>query len=229
MLQAKEARYIPPSSERHSGGWLLTSTIPEELTANPNDDILEMISPGQYFLRTPEIDFEHITRLRNWQIYTPTWKLLYELYHLDTNKLVNVAVLFHMRLTRPILGMVLVLLGLSVILRDQNRNVFISAGMCLGLCALFFASCFTCQCLGNYEYLSPATGRLGAGAGVRPAVAGHVRRHSYLTKPPLTPRFVLHTKTSVCRPGEIAEFRPWRSNAVANTKMTKMMIVLGAA
>ena len=76
--------------------------------------------------------------------------------HLDTNKLASVAVLFHMRLTRPILGMVLVLLGLSVILRDQNSNIFVSAGLCLGLCALFFASCFTCQSLGNYEYLSPA-------------------------------------------------------------------------
>ena len=31
VLQAKEARYIPPSDdEAHSGGWLLTSTTPEE-------------------------------------------------------------------------------------------------------------------------------------------------------------------------------------------------------
>ena len=61
-----------------------------------------------------------------------------------------------MRLTRPILGMVLVLLGLSVILRDQNSNIFVSAAMCLGIVRLFFISCFACQALGNYEYLSPA-------------------------------------------------------------------------
>jgi lipopolysaccharide export system permease protein len=66
------------------------------------------------------------------------------------------AVLFHMRLTRPILGMILVFLGLSVILRDQNRNVFISAGLCLALCATFFAVCFSCQQLGDKEFLSPA-------------------------------------------------------------------------
>ena len=44
------------------------------------------------------------------------------------------AVMFHMRLTRPLLGLILVVMGLSIILRDQNRNVFISAGLCLLLC-----------------------------------------------------------------------------------------------
>ena len=66
------------------------------------------------------------------------------------------AVLFHMRLTRPILGMVLVFLGLSVILRDQNRNVIISSGMCLVLCGVFFGINYTCKMLGDNDYLSPA-------------------------------------------------------------------------
>jgi lipopolysaccharide export system permease protein len=65
------------------------------------------------------------------------------------------AVLFHIRITRPILGMILVVLGLSVILRDQNRNVFISTGMCLVLCAVFFVAFFTCKSLGDNGYLSP--------------------------------------------------------------------------
>jgi lipopolysaccharide export system permease protein len=156
VLQADEARYIPPGPEARSGGWLLTSTTPEKLEVNPYANVLEWIGPGEYFLKTPEIDFDRVLRLRNWQVYTPTWKLRYELAHLDTNKLATVAVLFHMRLTRPILGMVLVLLGLSVILRDQNSNIFVSAGLCLGLCGLFFGSCFTCQSLGNYEIIYPA-------------------------------------------------------------------------
>ena len=52
----------------------------------------------------------------------------------------SLAVVFHGRLTRPLIGITLVLLGLSVILRDQNRNVFVSAGLCLILCAVFFAA-----------------------------------------------------------------------------------------
>ena len=37
-----------------------------------------------------------------------------------------------------------------------DTNVFISAALCLGLCGIFFATCFTCKGLGDYEYLSPA-------------------------------------------------------------------------
>ena len=66
------------------------------------------------------------------------------------------AVLFHTRMTRPILGLVLVVMGLGVILRDQNRNVIISAGMCLVLCAVYFASLYACKMLGDNELLPPA-------------------------------------------------------------------------
>ena len=67
-----------------------------------------------------------------------------------------IAVLFHTRLTRPILGIVLVLMGLSVILRDQTRNVIISSGFCLVLCGVFFAACYACKMLGDNEILAPA-------------------------------------------------------------------------
>ena len=45
---------------------------------------------------------------------------------------------------------------LSVILRDQNRNVIISSGMCLVLCGVFFASSFACKMMGDKELLAPA-------------------------------------------------------------------------
>jgi lipopolysaccharide export system permease protein len=81
---------------------------------------------------------------------------LRELGKPDSTRLASMAVLFHMRLTRPILGMVLVVMGLSVILRDQNRNVFISAGMCLVICAVFFTVSLVCKHFGDNEYLAPA-------------------------------------------------------------------------
>jgi lipopolysaccharide export system permease protein len=51
---------------------------------------------------------------------------------------------------------VLVLMGLSVILRDQNRNVIISSGQCLVLCAVFFAFSYACKLMGDNEFVSPA-------------------------------------------------------------------------
>ena len=75
-LQAKEAHYIPPGPEKHSGGWMMTSTKPAELDDWKEEEVLECIVPGQYFLYTSEVDFDLVTRIKNWQIYTPTWKLL---------------------------------------------------------------------------------------------------------------------------------------------------------
>jgi lipopolysaccharide export system permease protein len=157
-LQAKEARYIPPGPEPGSltGGWLLTGTTPAEQPSWTRTDILKPLGPGKYFLYTDEVDFEAVTRHRKWFYGASTLRLFQELGQVESNRLASMAVLFHMRLTRPILGIILVVLGLSVILRDQNRNIFISAGLCVGLCALFFAACFGCKFLGDTEFLSPA-------------------------------------------------------------------------
>jgi lipopolysaccharide export system permease protein len=162
-LNAEEGRYIDEvKGNPHSGGWLLTGTTPAELDRTDNGPplvpvaILEQIDPGKYFLHTKEVKFDTITRDRNWYRLTSTENLYEELHKAESTRLASMAVLFHMRLTRPILGMILVLMGLSVILRDQNRNVFISAGMCLVLCGIFFAACFASKQLGENDILPPA-------------------------------------------------------------------------
>jgi lipopolysaccharide export system permease protein len=155
-LHAKEARYIPPGPGKHSGGWLLTETVPARLENYRKNNVLVMIDPGKYFLHVEDVDFETITRDRKWFQFASTERLRRELNKADSGGLTQLAVTFHMRLTRPILALILIFLGLSVILRDQNRNIFISAGMCLALCAFFFAACFFCQYLGNGNVLSPA-------------------------------------------------------------------------
>jgi lipopolysaccharide export system permease protein len=156
LLEAKEARYHPPDGLPRCGGWLLVGAKPLEVENCQQTGILEMITPGKFFLKTNELDFEYLTRQKNWWMVKPTWDLWKELAKADPMHATSVAVLFHMRLTRPILGLILVFLGLSVILRDQNRNVFISTGMCLVLCALFFGATIVCKHLGEHDYISPA-------------------------------------------------------------------------
>ncbi|HEY7426137.1 MAG TPA: LptF/LptG family permease [Gemmataceae bacterium] len=152
-LVAEEARYVPGPTPRQ-GGWELVDATPREVAPIPG--ILDQRDSGRYFLHTREVDFEAVTRNPNWFIMASTPQLYNELQRPESTRLAAMAVLFHMRLTRPILGMVLVLLGLSVILRDQNRNVIISSGMCLVLCGVFFAVCYACKMLGDNEYLNPA-------------------------------------------------------------------------
>jgi lipopolysaccharide export system permease protein len=155
-LSAKRAQYIKPQpGKRRSGGWLLTGTTPASLP-NWNQPFLEMIDPGKYFLKTEVVDFDVITRPRNWFNFASTERLREELARTDTPRAAAMAVLFHMRLTRPLLDMILVVMGLSIILRDQNRNIFISAGMCLVLCGIFFAAQFAAKQLGDNDYVAPA-------------------------------------------------------------------------
>ena len=156
-LVAEEAYYYPPGDGPcGGGGWLLTRTTPADLEGWNNPAILEILDVGKYFWHTREVDFDVLTRNRTWFVYASTLRLLEELNKPDSSRLAAMAVLFHMRLTRPILGLLLVFMGLAVILRDQNRNLFISTGLCLVLCAVFFGACFTCKHLGDNEYLSPA-------------------------------------------------------------------------
>jgi lipopolysaccharide export system permease protein len=155
-LTAQEAQYFPPGDgPRPGGGWLLMRTEPRSLNDFDNPEVLEQLDPGKYFLHVREATFEVVTRKDKWFRYASTPQLFEELQKTDSRQMAPMAVLFHTRLTRPILGLILVVLGLSVILRDQNRNVFISAGMCLVLCAVFFVAFFTCKSLGDSGYLSP--------------------------------------------------------------------------
>jgi lipopolysaccharide export system permease protein len=152
-LTAQEARYVA-GQEAHTGRWELTGCLPADL--EPIPDVLEVRDNGRYCLHTRLIDFEALTREPNWFLLASTDTIYEELQCPESMRLAPMAVLFHTRLTRPLLGMVLVLMGLSVILRDQNRNVLISSGMCLVLCGVFFASCFACKMLGDREILPPA-------------------------------------------------------------------------
>ncbi len=60
-----------------------------------------------------------------------------------------------MRITRPIGGSLLVLLGLSVILSNPNRHVFISSGLCLLIAISYHICLLICKFVGDAGYVSP--------------------------------------------------------------------------
>jgi lipopolysaccharide export system permease protein len=135
--------------------WELKGCHPPDIeTWDPS--VLEVKDTGRYILHTHEVDFDALTRNPNWYLQAPTARLYEELRKPDISRLGQIAVQFQMRLTRPLLGLLLVFMGVSMILRDQNRNVIISAGSCLVLCGVFFAVCYSCKMLGDSDILGPA-------------------------------------------------------------------------
>lgn len=153
-LTAKDAIYVPATKEPLTGGWMLFNTVPDVLEG-PTPKKLTALGPGKFFLKT-DIDFETVTRGANWFLFASTPDLRELLARPDARRLAPVAVAFHMRITRPIIGAILVLLGLAMILRDTNKNVFVNAGMCLAMCAVFYAAMYGCKYLGDSDLISPA-------------------------------------------------------------------------
>jgi lipopolysaccharide export system permease protein len=163
-LTASTAQYIPPVEKQDpvekqglSGGWLMTGTTPAELQKDTYDpDIIKMIDSGRYFLYVREATFERVTQGQKTQAFASTATLFQLMQRTDVGRMNALAVTFHMRITRAIVGMLLVVMGLSIILRDQTRHVFISAGLCLAMCAVFFGVIFGGKFMGTADYIAPA-------------------------------------------------------------------------
>jgi lipopolysaccharide export system permease protein len=156
-LTAQEAHFIPrpgAGPAATGGTWEMINTQEENVEPIPN--ILDVRDKGRYYLHVRHVDFDSLTRPANWYLHSSTLELLQELQRPESTRQTSMAVAFHARLTRPILGLILVFLGLAVILRDQNRNVIISSGLCLCMSGVFFATSYICKTLGENELLYPA-------------------------------------------------------------------------
>jgi lipopolysaccharide export system permease protein len=152
-ITAERAYYIPKGPQEPSGGWLLSETTPSEIWWK--DPVLEVLDTNKFFLRTERVDFDMVTRNRNWYQFASTWDIFEEMQKSQAARLAAMAVQLHLRLTLPLLTLLMVLMGVAVILRDQSRNVFLNAGLCLLLSAVFYGAGYFFKHLGEYEYLSP--------------------------------------------------------------------------
>lgn len=154
-LSATEARYVPPGAGPFTGGWLLNGVTPPVLPDWDNTRLARMIDPGRWFVYTRDVDFNAMTRNGTWYMLFSTSDLNDYLHRTDSRRLDGVAVVFHMRLARPVIGFLLVVMGLAVILRDPNRNMYLSAGLCLVICGVFFIAVYGCKFLGDNDLLTP--------------------------------------------------------------------------
>ena len=62
----------------------------------------------------------------------------------------------HARLIKPVLDLTLVLLGLPIVLSQVDRNVFLSAGLCLLVVGVFHLAVTVSHSFGSYRVLQPA-------------------------------------------------------------------------
>ncbi|MEK6238546.1 MAG: LptF/LptG family permease, partial [Planctomycetales bacterium] len=67
----------------------------------------------------------------------------------------RVRVTIHHRIVQPVLDLALLLMGLPLVMRDDSRNIYVSAGMCMGVAGAFVLVGMFCRGLGMVGFVSP--------------------------------------------------------------------------
>jgi lipopolysaccharide export system permease protein len=68
----------------------------------------------------------------------------------------DLRVTVHSRFVQPFLDVTLLFLGLPWVLTRESRNIFLAAGLCILVVAVFLLVVLGCQALGTSYLLSPA-------------------------------------------------------------------------
>jgi lipopolysaccharide export system permease protein len=166
QLQAANAFYLPATAE-HPGGYLLVGVSqPRDLAKRTS-----LLQDGQPIIFTPhdypwlkddqcfvasQITFEQLVGADDWRQYASFLELVAGLRNRSLALGADVAVAIHSRPLQPLLDMTLLFLGLPLMLRRGNRNIFVAIGMCVGLVVAFLMLVMGAQSLGANYYISPA-------------------------------------------------------------------------
>jgi lipopolysaccharide export system permease protein len=99
------------------------------------------------------IGFEQLVAGGRWRRLSSTPELIAGLRNPSLELGLDARVTIHARLVQPFLDMTLFFLGLPLVLSRGNRNVFVAAGWCLIVVALFLLVVTGAQVLGDRGYL----------------------------------------------------------------------------
>lgn len=165
-LTALNAYYRPAEDNRPSGYLLDQVTEVEGLekisSLKDGEQILVLmpgdtpwLEPNQCFV-VSNLTFEQLTASREWRSYASTFSLISALSNPSLDFGADTLVEIHGRMVQPFLDIVLLLIGLPLVLRDENRNVFLAIGWCLLTVMIFFMVNLACRGLGANYMMDPA-------------------------------------------------------------------------
>lgn len=151
----RDTRISPPGAEVDSR--LLTPLTPEDLAQWPRTQAEGKGPEGAaYFFRT-NVDFESLTRRRDWYMFGSTVDLFRALRDPINNseERKDIEIFLHTRLIRPFLAMALLMVTLPLVLGGVGRNTFANLGMSLGTSAGFYACGFLALYLASNDVFAP--------------------------------------------------------------------------
>lgn len=166
-ITARDAFYRPAEPGRPSGYLFRGEVIPTELTKNPGPKLREnarvlthldapdWIADGECFV-VSNVDFTQLSSGRKWRQFMSTPELVAGLSNPSLDYGADVRVMVHSRLVQPLSDVCLLFLGLPLVLRRENRNIFSAIAMCFGLTVVFLVVGMACQYLGTIVLIRPS-------------------------------------------------------------------------
>lgn len=166
-ITARDAFYRPVEPGRPSGYLFRGEVIPTELTKNPGPKLREnarvlthldapdWIADGECFV-VSNVDFTQLSSGRKWRQFMSTPELVAGLSNPSLDYGADVRVMVHSRLVQPLSDVCLLFLGLPLVLRRENRNIFSAIAMCFGLTVVFLVVGMACQYLGTIVLIRPS-------------------------------------------------------------------------
>lgn len=163
---ALRAHYEPASGDRPAGYRLQGIVTPKNIAEEPPLKLAD----GQIAIHTPasapwlaadecfvvsEINFELLVDQNGWRQYASTLELIEALHKQGVGCGNDVRTTVHARLLQPVLDVVLLLLGLPLVLRGLNRNLFMAVGQCVLVVVVFLLISVTSQYLGGSYLVAP--------------------------------------------------------------------------
>lgn len=163
QIIAADAFYRPHAADRP--GYLFVGvTVPEDLSLIDSVKI-----DGQPLLLSPkdtpwleadqcfvvsDVSFEQLAAGSAWRQFSSTPDLIAGLHNPSLDFGADVSVAVHSRLIQPLLDITLFFLGLPLVLARESRNVFLAAGQCVLVVAVFFLVTIACSTLGQNYLIS---------------------------------------------------------------------------
>ena len=170
-LVAKEAFSLPATSN-HPRGYLLRGvTAPSQPaeclslsvpSLSGNEQIIIFMPCDQRWLKGDEcfvasnVEFQTLTGNMAGQRYTSIAGLIRGLHNPSNDFGADRRVAVHTRLIQPLMDATLLLLGVPIVLSQNNRNLFMAIGLCLAIVVAFMMVAIACQYLGNTSLISSA-------------------------------------------------------------------------
>lgn len=166
LLLAKHALFLPPKGGRPSGYILKGVEEPRALLAEPS-----LTLEGRPVIITPQdarwlqadecfvvsdVTFEQLASRQAWRQFSSTADLIAGLHNPSLDFGAEVRVTIHSRFVRPLLDVTLLFLGLPLVLRRGDRNVFIAIGLCAAVVAVCMIFVIVFEHLGSMYAISPA-------------------------------------------------------------------------